>query len=286
MNTISTFARSPSRGLFALAAVAAVAMPFALAANPAHANERRFTYTYESNTLAKGAREVEVWSTWRKGRDSFYSRLDQRIEFEWGLTDRLQTAVYLNFSGQTVNNGMGALASSYETQGVSSEWKYKVMDRFADAFGLALYGEFTYAPKETEFESKLIFDKQVGKFLFAANLVGELELEAGLEPNGKIEREKEFIAELDAASTYFLTNNLSLGLELRSHNIIEHGEYEKGALFAGPVVAYAADSWWVAFSALPQLTAMKKDEAYMGSDRRELTSHEKWNARLLFSFHL
>jgi hypothetical protein len=68
--------------------------------------------------------------------------------------------------------------------------------------------------------------------------------------------------------------------------LFEHGEFEAGALFAGPVLAYAAESWWVALTVMPQLPAMKQNGAYTGSDDRELLAHEKLNARLLFSFHL
>src|SRR5262245_49356872 len=63
----------------------------------ARANERHFTYTYESAVLPKGAKEMEVWSTFRTGRNNFYSRMDHRLEYEVGLTDRLQTSFYLNF---------------------------------------------------------------------------------------------------------------------------------------------------------------------------------------------
>src|SRR5690242_16308368 len=60
--------------------------------------DRNFARTYQSITLAKGIKDLEVWNTLRTGRDDFYRRLDQRIEFEVGLTDKLQTALYLNAS--------------------------------------------------------------------------------------------------------------------------------------------------------------------------------------------
>src|SRR5438046_2417387 len=60
------------------------------------ANERHFTYTYESAVLPAGVKEIEPWVTWRTGRTSFYSQFDYRTEFEAGLTDHLLAAVYLN----------------------------------------------------------------------------------------------------------------------------------------------------------------------------------------------
>jgi hypothetical protein len=164
---------------------------------------------------------------------------------------------------------------------VSSEWKYKISDPVADRMGFALYGEVTAAPKETEFEGKLIFDKQVGNWLLAANLVGELELEME-------EKESEFegIAEVDLGANYRLTPSVSLGLELRNHNVIAEGEWEHSALFLGPVVAYATQGFWVAFTVMPQLPTLYRNGEHGGGHARELADHEKINARLLFSFHL
>src|SRR5262245_16740137 len=45
---------------------------------PARANERHFAFTYESPTLPAGAVELEPWTTWRVGRDRYYSRFDHR----------------------------------------------------------------------------------------------------------------------------------------------------------------------------------------------------------------
>ena len=83
------------------------------------ANDRHFGYTYETATMSKGARELEVWSTARMGRDDFYSRLDHRLEFETGLTDNLQTAFYLKWRQITSEDGAGGLVTAYGWQGIS-----------------------------------------------------------------------------------------------------------------------------------------------------------------------
>src|SRR3954462_8025614 len=105
-----------------LLALPAVALPRA-----ASANERHFTYTYESAVLPQGARELEVWTTPRLGRDQYFARFDHRLEFEVGLTGRLQTSLYLNFSGQTAETAPGVRTSGMSYEGVSSEWKYKLL---------------------------------------------------------------------------------------------------------------------------------------------------------------
>ncbi|HLP41883.1 MAG TPA: DUF6662 family protein [Fibrobacteria bacterium] len=251
---------------------------------PALANERHFTYTYETAVLAPGAKEVEVWSTSRIGHDDFYSRLDHRLEFETGITERLQTAFYLNWKN-TSTEANGEVASEFAWGGISNEWKWKLMDPVADAFGFALYGEVGYNTDELELEAKTLFDKRLGKVLLAANLVGEAEFEQ--EPK-ELEIE-EYVFEVDLGAAYQVSPRFSVGLELRNHNEFakeagtEEFEYEHSALFLGPNLSYATESWWVSFSVLPQLPALMKNE---GGSAFVLDEHEYVNSRLLFAFHL
>jgi hypothetical protein len=125
------------------------------------ANERHFSYTYESGVLPPGEREFELWTTYRAGRHDLYVRLDHRAEFEIGLTNRLMTAFYLNW--QDVNQEVPTAPSSTQRQfsfeGISSEWKYKLSDPVADGFGSAVYGELGLGTGEVELEGKLILDK-------------------------------------------------------------------------------------------------------------------------------
>lgn len=267
-----------------LPSVSALAIGIALAA-PALANDRHFAYLYETAVLPPGGRELEVSTTFRTGRDDFYSRLDQRLEFEVGLTEKVMTAFYLNWSNTTSEVSTDVLGSQFAWQGVSSEWKWKLSDPVADPIGFALYGELGYATDAIELEAKTLFDKKVGKILWAANLVAEGEFEA--EPD---EYELEEIElEADFGASYAVSPHLSVGLELRNHNEIakvagsEEMEFEHSALFFGPNVSYATESWWMTFSILPQLPALMKagDGGILVLDE-----HEKINARLLFSFHI
>src|ERR1041385_3236350 len=69
----------------------------------AAATERRFTYTYESATLGSGEREIEPWTTLRLGRHAYYRAIDNRVEIEFGLSDRLMTSWYLNLGAETAD---------------------------------------------------------------------------------------------------------------------------------------------------------------------------------------
>ena len=60
----------------------------------ANAQDRVFTYTYQSNVLNKGQKEIEVWSTLGTGRQDYYRGFDHSLEFEMGLGGNLQQERY------------------------------------------------------------------------------------------------------------------------------------------------------------------------------------------------
>lgn len=245
----------------------------------ASANERHFTYTYESAVLPAGARELELWTTPRIGRrDVFFARFDQRVELEVGVTDRLLTAFYLNFEAVTQEVADQELVTELGFGGVSSEWKLKLLDPVADAVGLGLYLEVTGATNELELEGKVLVDKRIGNVLLAFNAVVEQEWEF----ETANETKRELVLEADLAAAYFVLPSLSIGLELRQHTEFVGGEgHEHSALFAGPVIAYAQRDWWTAVSFMPQLGSFGE-----GGMSLDLHEHERFNARLLFSVHL
>src|SRR5215468_3843753 len=167
------------------ALLVAVLVGVLLAPLAARANDRHFSYTYEAAVLAPGEKELEVWTTYRNGRDTRYTRFDERLEFEIGLVPGLQTSFYLNLSGIGQDDGTGHLTTSTEVS-VSNEWKWRLLDQAADGIGFALYGEITGAVDELELEGKLIIDKRFGPLLLAANFVVEHEWGFGI---GETEKE-------------------------------------------------------------------------------------------------
>jgi len=248
----------------------------------AGATERHFTYTYESGVLAPGHVELEPWTTVRVGREDFYSRIDNRLEFELGLSERLQSSLYLNTTATaqdvTDADGITARQRSFELSGISSEWKFKLTDPVADAFGSALYLEGSYGNSEAELEGKLIFDKHTKNFVFAGNLVGELEWEFA-EP---AETHKEIKLEADLGAAYFITKSITLGLEMRPTAVIEGGELETVAIYGGPTLSTAHVGWWAALSVLPQLYSPKNEDG----KTFDLEHNERVQTRLLIGMPL
>lgn len=249
-----------------------------LAGGVAGATDRHFTYTYESGTLAAGRLELELWNTVRVGQEAYFVGTDHRLEFEMGLTDRLQTAVYLN--GSSVARGSGAgRASSAGLTSVSSEWKYRLLDDAVHGLGLALYGELTVGGDEIEAEAKIILDRRFGNVLLAANLI--FEHEWLFEANGL---SRELIFEVDLAAGYLVTPWVLVGLEAHSHTEYVVGSgLEHSALFVGPVVSYTSRSFWISASVLPQIPALHGAGNTMNM---VLDQHEVVNARVLVGARL
>lgn len=262
-----------------------LASGFLALAGTVSANDRHFGYVYESGVLAPGAKEIEVYNTWRAGREEYYSALDHRLSFEVGVAEHLMTAFYLNFSNATSNPGTGTLQTEFAWQGFSNEWKLKLTDPTADPVGLALYAELSFGTDGMELEPKLILDKAIGPWLLAANVIGEFEYGAD---NDGMELE-EIAPDFSFGVSREITGGMHAGVELRNHNAIlkdeETGDFEHefSALYLGPVLSYATESWWMTVSVLPQWPALSKKS---GGSILELDDGEKINARLLFSFHI
>jgi len=253
-----------------------------VAAISANAQDRVFTYTYQSNVLNKGQKELEVWTTLGTGRQDYYCGLKHSLEFEIGLGSKLQTSFYLNYGyskGIASNNGIEFLNSG-NSYSFANEWKMKLSDPVANKFGSALYFEYVLSPDETELEGKLILDKQVGLFLNAFNLVGEYGIEKQFMAVGtrlEAEYEGEFKLEWNYGLAYKINDHWNAGLEVKNENGFEEGELEYSILTAGPVVSYTTNGFWVNFGLMPQLTNLK-----VGG--RELIDHDGLQARLIFSY--
>ncbi len=255
---------------------------------PAHANRRRFTYIYESAVLPKDVREIELWNTLRLNKKNFYRRLDQRVEYEWGLGGGVQSAIYLNHTSKASMSG-----SDIETENelsFSNEWKFKLFDAYADPLGLGLYAEWTAAPTELELEGKLLIDKSLTENLFIAfNAVAEVEFITAVEVD-EVVTENETKLEFDLGLSYDIGAGFAVGLEGRHHSVMFDVEETDGtertatfsALFAGPTLSYMGTNWWITATFLPQIAGT----ADKSTDKLDLVEHQKAEARLLFSFDL
>lgn len=253
-----------------------------LACLGASAQDRYFARTYNTNVLPKGNIDIELWHTSRLGHEGqYFHGMDQRLEFEVGLGHNVQTAFYLNRFQNTYSDSLDNLVRTSDL-GFSNEWKWKLADPSANKVGFALYGELGVTGDEVELETKLIFDKYIGKSLVALNVVSEIEEEVERE-NGETEMETEATPlEFDFGYMYNVKKNLGIGVEVVDHNDIAQGKWNNSVLYAGPTVNFRGDRWFVIANYLPQLSNLHRTELYAGN--KVLDVHERAEARLLVGF--
>ena len=249
------------------------------------ADERFFTYIQDADVLPKGRWEFEHWTTFRKGyaggdRDFHRYQWDLREEVEYGLTDKLSGALYLNFRQDQVvaRQPGGQDSSSFSFKGVSAEFKYQLVNPNTRPVGVALYFEPTYAGNELELEYKLIASSNIGEnWVLAANAVFEQEWE---QEEG--ETEKESVLEFSAGAAYRITPNWSVGIEARRHLVYEGvnlNERLGSAWFLGPNIHYGSSKWWATLTMLPQINGSPSDRGI------NITEHQAFEARLIFGLN-
>jgi hypothetical protein len=250
------------------------------------AQDRYFGYTYTSNVLPKGAIDIEFWHTSRIGHAAqFFHAQDQRMELEFGMGKKLQTAFYFNRYQERFSIGSDGTSTSNEI-GFSNEWKWQFKTPTGRKTGMALYGEWGIkGGDELELETKFIADKRINKNLFAFNGVVEYEREFEWE-NGKVKSGQwETPIELDLAWMYNVNYSWGLGCEMRSHNEIASGKgWEHSVLFGGPSINYRGDHFFIIASYLPQWRNLHKTIYAPGN--KVLDEHERTEARILFGVSL
>jgi hypothetical protein len=193
---------------------------FTMLINFASADERRFTYVYEADVLPQGQWEFEQWVTNQNGKeDGDYSRWDLRTEIEYGLTERLTSALYLNWE-DTRSDGVTGREDSNgaDFKGFSSEWTYQLSNPILDPIGSALYGEVTTDGVDVELEGKLLLSKEIDNIVLAFNAIYEAEWEREHSVT-----EKEAVLQFTAGASYKFDPQWSTGIEVRNKSAYPDG---------------------------------------------------------------
>lgn len=218
----------------------------------AQAGARRFTYVYEATTAAPGTFELESWVTWKTERenDRRYRQFDFRHEVEFGLTDRLQMAIYLADWSYQKGDSFARDGSVYT--GSAVELMYSLTNPATSAIGSAIYGELKIGDELASLESKIILQKDLGLLVLAYNAT----LEAEWAGKGLDEKKGEF--QQTVGASYQIRPQFLVGGELL-HEIAfpEWGAAEESIVYAGPNVSVRAGNWWATVTGLAQLTGVR-----------------------------
>ncbi len=248
------------------------------------ADERRFAYTYEPETMPKGGREFEQWVTLRSQRtrtvgQQNFNRWELREALEYGVTDNYTVELYLNASSESFRDpATGTDHSNFKFDGMSLENRYMVLNHASHAVRLHLYLEPRFAGEEAEVEGKIILGQRYGNWKWAFNLTHATEWSENFHNT-----EGELEASIGVARD--LGSHWALGLELRDHNELpDYRRWENTALFLGPVVSYRQEKWWGTLSVLPQIYGANFGEDPDGHGNLELEGHERLNVRLILGF--
>lgn len=249
----------------------------------ARSDTRRFTYSYEPETLPQGGMEFEQWVTLRTQRNDTvgqenYNLWEIRSEFEYGVSDRYSVSLYLNTSNESFRDpATGQNFSDFRFDGVSIENRYLVLNPAEKPVGLTLYFEPRFSGEEAELEEKIILGQRHGKWKWAVNLTHATEWSDNLhDVEGEVEGSIGIARDLN--------KNWSIALEARDHNEIpNYDKWENTAVYVGPTVSYRGENWWIALSVLPQVYGANFGENPDGNSSLELEGHERVNVRLIFS---
>ena len=271
----------------------------------AQASEGLFGYMYTAETTPAENWEYEQKQTLRSGKArGSYTSFDLRNEFEYGITDRLQGALYLNSSYLHTKNQYDPDDPSkdfpdrneFNINGASVELMYRILSPYKDPLGIAVYLEpeisirdhMTGEDKiERSLEARFILQKNFldDQLITVANLMLEPEWEKA---DGMVK--KELWIEGTLGATYRFTENWFVGLEFRNHREyinMNLARREHSAYFLGPNIHYGGEKYWATLTFLPQISGAPKnlgigaDGNPITSDRLHLGQHEKFEVRLM-----
>jgi hypothetical protein len=269
---------------------------------PARADAPEFGYVYTAATEEAGETEVSLWATDRRGKGrGHYDAQDYKLEVERGITDRFGISAYAKFASHHVR-GVGLefepVDRNFAFQGLSAEFKYKLLDPSHDRFGLTFFAEPGWSriskikgerARELELELKAIVQKNFAhdRLVWVMNLTLEPEWERERETiaAGVVTRdtETELGIEVSTGLSYNIARHWWVGGEGRYHSVYPdwtHGLHrENYAVYAGPTVHYDGGEWSVTASWQPQLFG-----GLGAADRGlEFDDHEKREFRLKLS---
>ncbi len=277
---------------------------------PAHAGEGLFSRAYTTETVPGGHFELEQTARLRTQRAfGSYTAIDSKSEFEYGITDALQGALYVNsgyvhaVKASDDNDQQGETGfdrNQYSLDSITMEFLYRALSPVSDPIGLAFYIEpgyifhdFHNGDKEYngfENEMRVIFQKNFfeDQLILVYNLVAEFEFFRYKPKDALFTGEFDFNNEIGAS--YRVGSNLYAGLEARNHN--EFGNFwshDHSLVWVGPAIHYGGPKWWGTLGVLKQIYGNPNGPDGQGSFQGNhlfLHSHEEWEitAKIGFPF--
>ncbi|HAM71761.1 MAG TPA: hypothetical protein DCM86_08975 [Verrucomicrobiales bacterium] len=258
------------------------------------AEENPFGYLYTTSIIPRGEWELTQWTTGRVAKDhGSYLGMDFATELETGLTEHLQTALYLKANYHRLKGAQGSGEvfqdrNRFGVSGTSAELKYQLFSPAKDGFGMALYLEPGYTTihksggeriDEIELEAKLLLEKRwmEDRLIGVFNYTLEPEWERGA---GQSSFDTNLYMEWGLGLSYRIAEGWRAGVETRVDT--EFGGADLGgaefvSVSAGPSLHFERGEWWATLTVLPQIWGWP-DEA--GKGGYTLAERERIEVRL------
>jgi len=219
-------------------------------ASPARADRRIFAFTYPYMTLPKGSFELEHYldlglNGWDDPATTDVVEHDwtkpawqHQVEFEYGITDRLDFGFYNVFKQDPFEN--------FKFDGIKLRSRYRFADPGVHFVDAGVYLEFSYFGDEIEIEQKLILSKILGR------------VEIGF--NGTVEESRESATkqwdELITPSLgvgYHMSPGFAVTLEYVGRMLLADGKVDYYVSYLGPGFSFADGPFYWTVAAEPQL---------------------------------
>lgn len=216
-----------------------------LTASLAQADRRYFVQSYTPYLAPAGNLELEVTSVAGSGQgDTTATSWQNRIEFEYGIADRMTGAVYLNFVQPP---GVGAPMTF---DGPSLEFIYRLADPGKLPVDPAAYLELRANGSEVEIEPKVLLAKRIYRLVTAVNLIGEIEPHTA--GSGRGTTEKTF--RITAGASREIGHMVAVGLEtVYQHEFLDERP-DATNLLLGPTINLQTPKVQLALGWHPQIT--------------------------------
>lgn len=253
------------------AAAAAALLFLLLVPALAQADRRYFVQSYTPYLAPKDNLELEVFSTVGLGQgDSTRAAWKNRIEFEYGVSDRLTGAFYLNFK----QDGDGA-ATVFD--GPSFELIYRLADPGRLPVDPAAYLEVRANGSELELEPKLLLARRIYRLVSVLNLVGEYErIHSGPEAG-----ETEKAMQVTAGASREIGHTVAIGVEaVYSRSFADSGP-DPSSVQIGPTLNFQTARIQIAIGWHPQVSGHPKS-----AGRLNLADFPRSEVRLILGVEL
>jgi hypothetical protein len=209
------------------------------------ADQGMWTYLKTVNVHAPGEVEYEQYVTAKwdyDDDDDGKYRFDFRHEFEFGITDNFQMAVYLADWRVKHSNSSGTV-TEFRTSAL--EFKYKFSDPVTDPIGFAAYGEFKIGSEKFALEGKALFQKTIDRWNFGYNFVLEAEWEDNGANGARYVNSKGKIKNYLGVA-YQTAPSFSIGAEILAITPIpDWAGTDETRFYAGPALSYRGTGWHI-----------------------------------------